>query len=250
MQINFAVPHPFDDDEPIKPALRSRMKGMEDRFSLLMARAPGKLTGSLDTIRLYITGLSASVKENVPLFDDHMLEIISESTLNEIFSLLTRLGSWDFLNFYILERLAKAFGNEELVGEIEQYGEAVEAFKEETKLTDFLRIWSGRTLHGTLPNRKAVIVKLQAKWPEYTLADVACLEKYLSGEFLLEHFIFHFSNAERGCVTIMWLVPASVIPLMKAAAKELENKLRKTDIQELTIDGTSVFQVCTYLYTT
>ena len=240
----------MDTDTPVIASLRRRTRELEDRYAQLVACAPGKLTAPLSTVRLYLNGLSTSLKENVPFYGDQMIEIINETTFDEVFNLLTRIGSWDFLNFYILERLAKTFGNKELVGEIEQYGKEIETFKKEAKLTDFLRVWSGRSSHGTLPNRKRVIVKLQAKWPDYTLADVADVEKYLAGEFLLEQFIFKFSDAERGCVTIMWLVPASVIPLMKAAAKELENKLSQTDIQELSIDGTSVFQVCTYLYTT
>ena len=188
-------------------------------------------------LHVYLTQLSVSTKENIPFFSDSMAEIMSQRTINQIFAFLSRIGAWSFLNYRLLECVAKRFGDEDLRGKVWEYGQQIQVFKSQTKLADFLRVWSGRSPYGTLPDRMPLIAKFEANWPEFTLADLAKLQGYIASEFNLEEYVLHFSNGESGCVHLMWLVPTSVVVLIKRAIMENNPNLKLMNISELTFDG-------------
>ena len=203
---------------------------MNEKFAALLMITHDFLVAnnvSPESLHVYLTQLSVSTKENIRTFSDSMAEIISQSTINQIFAFLSRIGAWSFLNFHLLDSVANRFGNKSVIGEVEEYSQQIQVFKKETKLIDFLRVWSGRSPYGSLPDRMPLIAKLKAKWPEYTLADLARDQEYLASEFELEQHAFHFSNAEKGCVCIMWLVPTSAVPLINKKNKHnLRNVLK------------------------
>ena len=217
---------------------------MEEKFAslLILAHERLKTVAPIDDIHLYLNQLSVGQKENVPMFDEHMAEIITHSTLKAVFMFLSRIGVWDFLNHRLLAHIAKKYPDKVLEAAVLTYSKDVDTFKERTKLEDFLRIWPGRTRYDSDPQRVPLASKLNAQWKEYTLADLANHEGYLASEFLLNQFIFHFSNAEPGCVTLMWLIPASAAALIKKSIMKRQPDLKKMNIQELTV-GDFIYKV-------
>ena len=230
---------------PVNIFVKERMVKLDRKFAKLLGFAHEKLTAlvSVDTLRVYITHLSVSQKENIPLFSKHMTEIISETSHSKIFALLSRMGAWSMLNFHLLHGIAEEYGDEELKAAVSHYSTDVNLFKQETTLEDFLCVWSSRSAYGSLPERQPLIAKLKVEWKDCTLATVAQEECYLANEFQLEPHIMHFSNGNPGCVVLMWLIPAAAVSLIQEAVKEKGSTLKKKILQLIVGDKTFVFKV-------
>jgi len=183
--------------------------------------------------------MSVSQKENIPLYERRMADIISHISIEEIFLFCSRIGVWDFLNFQLLQDVANHFGVETLQAPLQEYTIAINDFKRDTKLVDFLGVWAGRNTLHTLPDSEPVFAKIKAiKWEEYTLADVARHERYLTGEFRFNQLVFRFSNAGEGSVVLMWLVTKSVASAMKKIMCGSERPaFDNMTFQELNIGG-------------
>ena len=219
---------------------------MEEKFAGLLVTASaelGKLGVAVDEVVLYLTSLKASTQADVPLFDQYTLSLLNESSLDQVFTILSHTGAINFLNFRLLQLVVIEFGNQNLKDQMMKYGEEVNQFKKETKFIDFFRIWSGQAAHGSVPNYQLLVVKLDKKWPEATLSMIADLENYLAGEFQLNAFIFRFAQANPGCVNPVWLIPASAAQLIKEAMKIKQPNFKKMNIQELIVNGEVLYSV-------
>ena len=223
---------------------------VETRFAGLLCTAHRALkrAGITDSdIRIFLNHMSVSQKENIPLYEQRMAGIISHISLEEIILFCSRIGVWDFLNFQLLHDVANEFGIESLQAPLQGYGNAIDKFKRETKLTDWLHVWAGRNTLHTLPDSERVFARIKSiKWEEYTLADVARHEKYLAAEFRLKQLVFRFNNAGEGSVVLMWLVTKSVASEMKRIMRSNEKLvLDSMTFQELNIGG-RIFKVLQY----
>ena len=232
------------------PAVNSEVKKetklMEESFASLLRTAGvelKKLGVPVDEVVLYLTSLKVSTQADEPLFDQYTLSLLNESSLIEVFTILSRTGAVNFLNFRLLQLVAKEFGEQNLKDRMEKYGEEVNKFMKETKFTDFYRIWSGQAAHGSVPNRQLLVVKLDREWPGATLSMIADMEKFLAGEFQLNAFIFRFAQANPGCVSLVWLIPACAARLIKEAMKTKQPNFKKMNIQELIVNGEVLFSV-------
>ena len=238
-------------DEPCRLELRKDVQKLETDFGGLLCFAHNALKRAHVTdgdARIFLTQMSVSHKENIPLYGKRMADIISCLTLEEIILFCSRMEIWDFLNFQILQDLANHFKVKELQSRLQDYGAAVSVFKQKTKLVDFLRIWAGRNSLKTLPDSEPVFAKLKAiEWEGYTLEDVARHEQYLASEFRLKQLVMRFSNAGKGCVVLMWLVTKSVATEMKKIMSSAKKPaFDGMTYEELNIGGTT-FEVLTTL---
>ena len=239
-------------NDPAKLELREEVRKLERDFAghLCFAYNALKRAGiPHDDLQSFLTQMSVSQKENIPLFEQRMADIISHVTLKEIILFCSRIQIWDFLNYQILQDIADHFRVEELQTRLHEYSIAVNAFKRNTKLGDFLRIWAGRNSLNTLPDCEPVFAKLKAfKWEDYTLEDVARHELYLTSEFRLRQFVMRFSNAGEGCALLMWLVTKSVAAEMKKIMSGKEKPaFDGMTIEELNIGG-RIFKVLIWVY--
>ena len=141
------------------------------------------------------TSLKASTQADEPLFDQYTLSLLNESSMNQIFTILSRTGAVNFFNFRLLQLVVMKFGNQNLKDQVEKYGEEVTKFMKETKFTDFYRIWLGQSAHGSVPNYQLLVVKLDRKWPEATL-------------FIIDRF----NVTSRTLVPRAWLAKRSKMP--------------------------------------
>ena len=236
--------------EPGDWELSRTVRRFETGFAGLLCFAHDVLKGAGVTeshVRIFLNQMSVGQKENIPLYEQRMAEIISHVTLEEIFLFCSRIEVWNFLNFQLLQDLADHFEVEQLKTRLQEHSTAVVAFKRSTKLVDFLRIWAGRNSLKTLPESEPIFAKLKAfKWKDYTLEDVARHEQYLASEFRLRQLVMRFSNAAEGCVVLMWLVTKSVAAEMKKIMSSDEKPcLDSLTIEELNIGGRT-FKVTKY----
>ena len=235
--------------EPGKVELRKSVQKLENSFAGLLCFAHNDLKEVGPTnVRIFLTQKAVSIKENIPLFEEKMAEIISRVSLEEIILFCSRIEVWDFLNFQLLHDLADHFRVGRLQSRLREYSTAVSIFKRNTKLVDFLRIWAGRNSLKTLPESEPIFAKLKAfKWEYYTLEDVARHEEYLASEFRLRQLVMRFSNAGKGSVLLMWLVTKSVATEMKKImSSDDKPAFDGMTIEELNIAGKS-FKVLTVL---
>lgn len=222
---------------------------MEEEFAYLLTEVQrGFETNavSVESVRIYLTELSGSVREDIPLpvFSEHMQRILTHNTLVEVFQLLSLMGLWSFLNYYLLKRMVDRFGDANLKQAVDAYSEKMEAFKGNTKLNDFLRVWSGRSPYNELSDLKPIIVKVNRDWPSCTLADIANFEEFLESRFLIRRFFLNFANAHSGCVVIMWLVPSHVINFLKKMVLKVDmTPLSNENVIELSFGVQFVFNV-------
>ena len=238
-------------NKPSELELSETVRRFETEFAGLLCFAHDVLKGAGVTeshVRIFLNQMSVGQKENIPLYEQRMAEIISHVTLEEIFLFCSRIEVWNFLNFQLLQDVADQFKVEQLKTRLQEYSTTVDAFKRNTKLADFLRIWAGRNSLKTLPESEPVFAKLKAfKWEDYTLEDVARHEEYLASEFRLRQLVMRFSNAAEGCVVLMWLVTKSVATEMKKIMSGKEKPaFDSMTIEELNIGGRT-FKVLTVL---
>ena len=161
---------------------------LENNFANLLHFAVNALKHAGVTVadvHIFLNQISLSHKENIaPL---RMSDIIALQTLEEIFLFCSRIEVWDFLNFRLLMDLANHFEVEEVQAHLQNHITAVNDFKRDTKLINFLCIWN---FLNRLPKSDLVFGKLkEIKWDGYTLEDVARHEKFLMSEFRLKQLV-------------------------------------------------------------
>ena len=225
------------------------MNELQKKFDDLLLLAQKSFSSHavpLKEFRLKVTCLCVNQKQNIPLFNHSKFGEINSFSSEEIFSFLTRMEVWDFLNFQVLEEIVERFipNDAEVGGKISEYAPEVEAFKNTTNLQDYIRVRG--TGANVTPEYRDVMVKIQRDYNRFTLADLAEEEGFLANQFLLNQFIFWLKDVEEGCVQITWLVPASAIQLLKPEKlAEKGETLRKRGIREIWVDGRYVYKVNT-----
>ena len=206
----------------IKTEVTQKISEKEDTFAALVSDVQVHFQSCSEDVvqamKSYLTSLSMSIREDVNecVFASHQAEIITYNKLPQIFQWLTINGFWSFLNIYLLEKLVDRYSNnDDLKKRIAIFKEDMQKFKQEMKLADFLPAWSGRCPHIPANGFAPIILRVNKDWGDCTLADVAKLEGFLEGRFLINRFLFKFANAHSGSVVIMWLVPTHAIAYLK-----------------------------------
>lgn len=225
--------------DPTNQIVGEKVRSLEKRFAVLVLNTYDNFQEkkiAVPRICLFLNELSVSLKENAPGFSLKTQELFMQASLYQIFVHLRQIGAWDFLNFYLLESLIEEFGDAELQAKISEYGKEVKLFKKNTKLINFLRVWSNREAAKSLPDCKPLIAKLNMEWPECTLEDIDKLEGQLASEFQLNRFIFRLSNASPGSVFLLWLIPKSAAELIKKDTKAKQPNFTNMNIQLLVVD--------------
>ena len=229
------------------PEVRKELDELQDEFDDILDLAQESFESHavpLGKLRVRVTSLCVNREQNIPMFNQSMLEVIDKSSCNEIFTFLTRLQVWDALNFRVLQKIVEKCipNDDEVCKRIHEYVPKVEKFKEKTNLRDYIRVRASGP--NAIPGYRTVMVKVKKFYNTFTLADVAKEEEFLANQFLLNQFIFRLKDAGRGCVQITWLVPASAIPLLmpdKLAKKGEVLKERK--MLEIRVDDRYVYKV-------
>lgn len=233
-------------DKP-KREVRQKIDELQDEFDIVLLKAQDAFVANsipLTKLRTLVTSLSVSQKQNIPVFNESMLEVINTSTYAEIFCLLTRIKVWDILNFRVLQKIVKHFipQNDEIHACLEVYVSKVRDFKPAVTLPDYIRVRASGTT--AIPGTRSLMVKIDRIYKEFTLANLEKEEQFLADQFLLNQFIFRFSDGGRGCVRITWLVPSNAIKLLKSEKLATKGKaLKERKILEIRVDDRYVYVV-------
>lgn len=187
----------------------------------------------LEKIHKFLNESSVSLKEHVPFLQ----QLFRKESLSDIIIHLRHSHAWNSLNFLFLESLTEWFGDNYLQTKMIVYKEQVRSFKQNTKLTDYLRVHMQESASVTIePDYKPLIIKLNKQDHGYSLADIEELERQLTIEFQLSRWIVRFSNASPKDMAFFWLIPKSAAQLIEKYIRENHPNFRKMKIQWMVVN--------------
>ena len=149
---------------------------------------------------------------------------------------------WDFLNYGFLEHVINECGSQDLNQQMQEYVSELSAFKQKTRLCDFVKSWPCR--NESLPEHclKKVVVKMKHDWSQCTLQDVESFMKSLVHKFFLPEFDILLRKAEKGCVCVTWLTSPSIATVLQQNLANIETEFfKERGIKAVTIDGQDVY---------
>ena len=236
----------LDRDQP-NLGIKRRLRELEEKFNDLLVMAQKALVSHnvpVSEIHLRLTAYCDNNKDNIPLFEKHMLEVIEKSKVSEIFTLMTRIKAWDILNYRVLSTLLKkCIPEDEVHGYVERYSAEADIFKRQTLVRDYMML-RGSSL--TYPRGCTTLAaKIEEKYNHYTLADLAKDEAFLANEFLLQELIFRFKESQPGCISITGFIPRSAMShLTPPLINKRREALKERGIIELIVDEKYIYRVC------
>ena len=188
-----------------------------------------------------VTCLPVSLRpQHRSFIEDKLTNITPPETFAKIWSILNLY--WDFLNYGLLEHVISKCGSEGLKQQMQEYVRQLSAFKQTTRLCDFVESWPCRDDGPPEDRLKKVVVKMRHEWSQCTLHDVESFMKSLVHKFFLPEFDVLLQKAERGCVCVTWLTSPSIASLLQQNLANIETEFFKEHgIETVTIDGQDVY---------
>lgn len=216
--------------------------------SLLTAVLAGLNTLSIDIqqVRVVICNFPASrVHTNILLFQEHLAELRSVKSLDALFELLGQYEYWSWNHPHLLDAIVHALGTAELRQLVKCYKKELEAFRINVKLSKYVELVEikGNQNKYQKPDFVSMIVKLGARWSEYTLQCVEEFWMLVVEEFSLSPYALHFHEAKPGCVSLTFLLPASLAPSMILESKMKLQFFKMQNITSLIINGHRVYDM-------
>lgn len=216
--------------------------------SLLTAVLAGLKLLSIDIqqVRVVICNFPASrVHTNILLFQEHLAELRSVKSLDALFELLGEYEYWSWNHPHLLEAIVHALGTAELRQLVKCYQKELEAFRINVKLSKYIELVRKDESQSRpqKPDFVSMIVKLGARWSEYMLQ---CVEEFWMSvveEFSLAPYALVFHEAKPGCVSLTFLLPASITPSMILESKTKLQFFKNQNITSLIIDGHRVYNM-------
>ena len=161
-------------------------------------------------------------------------------TFENIWSILNLY--WDFLNYGLLEHVVNKCGGEDLKQQVQDYVDKLSAFKQTTRLCDFIKSWPCRDDGPQEDRLKKVVVKMEYEWSQCTLQDVESFKKALVHKFFLPEIDLLLQKVERGCVCVTWLTSPSIATLLQQNLANIETEFfKKHGIDAVTVDGQDIY---------
>ena len=188
-----------------------------------------------------VTYLPVSVcREHRSFIEEKLTNIPPPETFAKIWLILNLY--WDFLNYGLLQHIINQCGSECLKQQMQEYVHQLSAFKQTTRLCDFIETWPCRDDGPPEDRLKKVVVKMRHDWSQCTLQDVESFKKALVHKFFLPEFDILLQKAERGCVCVTWLTSPSITTLLQQNLANIETEFfEKHGIDTVTIDSQDVY---------
>lgn len=197
----------------------------------------------IDGLRVYVTQRCVDKRQSIPLFQQRMSEIISQSTHEQVFMLMSRIGAWNFLDYSLLWDIMEEF-HVSIDSQLHSYSLEVAEFQKNTKLADYLQLWAIKCLAEEHPSCTTLIAKCTGTdYEEITIDEVCKRAKLLAGEFNLHTLCASIGGAARGCLYLLWYIPESVADHMERIMKSKDRpNLASHGFQQLII-GKRIYKV-------
>ena len=128
---------------------------------------------------------------------------------------------------------------------VKSYQKELEAFRINVKLSKYVELVkkNGSQGRSQKPDFVSLIVKLGARWSEYMLQ---CVEEFWMSvveEFSLAPYALVFHEAKPGCVSLTFLLPASLAPSLILESRTKLQFFKNQNITSLIIDGHRVYDM-------
>ena len=183
-------------------------------------------------LRTTVAVLPTSLKYQHKYFlEQHFSQIARATTVEEIFSILNRYCN--FLNCGLLSYIITKFGDEELQKQLCTYTAALQAFRSQTKITDFVKTCVGKQIN--VPECVSLRTILGSEWEHRTLQDVEEYCKSMAGSSYLADYVLYLEKVASGCIYLSLRVPNHAIDFLAAAMNS--EFLQRHCIEEVTIDA-------------
>ena len=220
------------------------MEELEEKFCDLVdctykALLERKVDDDVRLFRSIFLSLDVSRKhEHREFIHDHLVKMDKETTFDDLWM---RLADYcNFMNFDLLEHVVRRFAIEDLKQKMKSYEHDLQSFRKATRLCDFIDCWPvrGEPSSGTQLDLREFITKMKHDWDSCTLEDLEKLKGVITHKFFLPEFALQLRKIKKGCITIIWLIPA---PFMKVLQEAIETNssefFMEHKIETITIDG-------------
>lgn len=183
-------------------------------------------------LRISVAVLPTSLKYQHKYFlTHHSPQIAKATTVEEIFSILN--SYCNFLNCSLLSHIISKFGDEGLQKQLSSYTTALQAFRSQTKITDFLKTCTGNS--KIPPEFVALKTRMGSQWQHCTLEDAEEYRKSLAQNSSLASYALYFVEGVPGSIYLVWSVPNHAIKYIAATMSSAF--LQHHCIEEVAIDG-------------
>ena len=182
--------------------------------------------------RVSVAVLPTSLKYQHKYFlKNHSSEIARATTVEEIFSILNRY--WNFLYCNLVAHIISKFGDGELQKQLSTYTAALQAFRSQTKISDFVKTCPGN--QKIPPEFVALKTKLSPDWKDRTLEDAEVYRMSMVHSSSLASYALYLVEGVPGSIYLLWSVPSHAIDFLATAMNS--EFLQRHCIEEVTIDG-------------
>ena len=230
--------------DPTRPhTIKDRVQYFENKFSNLVDKTCQEVNKKIEPpiFLSRVTCLPVAARpQHRSFIEERLMNIPPPETFAKIWSILNLY--WDFLNYGLLEHVINKCGSEELKQQMQDYVDELSAFKQATRLCDFINSWPCRDDGPPEDRLKKVVVKMKHEWSQCTLHDVESFMKSLVHKFFLPEFDIILQKAEEGCVRVTWLTSPSIGTLLQQNLANIETQFfKKHAINVVTIDGQDIY---------
>ena len=182
--------------------------------------------------RVSVAVLPTSLKYQHEYFLKHLSsEIARATTVEEIFSILNRYCN--FLNCSLMAHIITKFGDEELQKQLSTYTAALQAFRSQIKISDFVKTCPGN--QKIPPEFVALKTKLSPDWKDRTLEDAEVYRMSMVHSSSLASYALYLVEGVPGSIYLLWSVPSHAMNFLAASMNS--EFLQHHCIEEVTIDG-------------
>ena len=215
--------------------------GIQKKWLTLLASVLSGLKSQstdIQLVRLVICNFPASKEHtNILLFQEHLEKLRNVESIDDIFQLLGQYEYWSWKHPHLLDAIVHALGTAQLKNKVKYYMKDLEGFRINLKLSEYAELVPKHESFNPLqkPDFVSMIFKLGARWSDYTLQCVEAFWASVVKEFSLFPYALIFHEAKPGCVSLTFLIPASLAPCLVLESKKRLSFFKKHNIIMLTI---------------
>ena len=229
-------------DESVS-ATRKKIDELEEKYDALVIATQKVLRQKsidIDEFRTKVTRLPREqqyqqyIKENKSFF-------CSASTIDEIILLLN--GYWDYMNYHLLDRIVRIYGDEQTRMMMQQFENDMQSFREKTSLRVFWEAQPKR--YTTVPKGFTEIVfKHEKLTPDSSLQEVEDYRCTYACQYSLPEFTLILAQLRPGCIATVWLMPTSLAISLRDRVLSGEVEFLQRDcILQMNVNGITIYRI-------